>query len=113
MDRCWLDQRFDDLAHYIASDVVMVAPDGRTRMEGIGPAVDSYRGFMTRCRVDAFDDRDHCVTLRGDTAVVEYAWSMVWYDGATRHEDQGREVLVLSHRDRAWRIIWRTQLRAQ
>ena len=112
MDRCWLEQRFDDLARYIAGDVVMVAPDGRGRMQGLGPAVDSYREFMTRCRVEAFDDRDHSVTLRGDTAVVEYAWTMVWHDATTRHDDQGREVLVLARRDHAWRVVWRTQLPA-
>ena len=113
MDRCWLDQRFDDLPRYIASDVVMVAPDGRSRMEGIAAAVDSYRAFMTRCRVDAFDDRDHRVTLRGDAAVVEYAWHMTWYDGEARHDDHGREVLVLARRDDAWQVVWRTQLPAQ
>lgn len=113
MDRCWLEQRFDDLAHYIANDVVLVAPDGRNRMEGLLPATDSYREFMTRCRVHDFEDRDHCVTLRGDAAVVEYTWSMVWEDGGTRHDDRGREVLVLARRDHAWRVVWRTQLPAQ
>jgi hypothetical protein len=44
MDRCWLEQRFDDLARYIASDAVMAAPDGRTRLEASPPpstAIDS------------------------------------------------------------------------
>jgi hypothetical protein len=36
-DRCWLDKRFDDLACCIASDVVMVAPDGRTRWRASEP----------------------------------------------------------------------------
>jgi hypothetical protein len=66
---------------------------------------------MTRCCVEAFDDRDHCVTLRGDAAVVEYAWT-IWSDGPTRHDDQGRELLVLARRDHAWRVVWRTQLPA-
>jgi hypothetical protein len=113
MDRCWLEQRFDDLARYIASDVVMVAPDGRTRIQGLGPAIDSYRAFMTRCRVDAFDDSDHIVTLRGDAAVVEYAWTMLWSDDTTRHDDRGREVLVLARRADTWHIVWRTQLPAR
>ncbi|MGI8840049.1 MAG: hypothetical protein ACR2F8_04585 [Caulobacteraceae bacterium] len=54
MDRCWMEQRFADLSAYIADDVVMVAPGGKQRMEGLKAAVESYREFMSRCEVSRF-----------------------------------------------------------
>ncbi|MEA3001370.1 MAG: SnoaL-like domain [Sphingomonadales bacterium] len=111
MDRCWMEGRFDDLRSFIAADVVMVAPGGQV-MEGVDTAIESYREFMGRCRVDRFETFDHRITERGDTAVVEYRWDMAWVGGDTAHGAQGREVLVLARRDGAWRVIWRTQLAA-
>lgn len=115
MDRCWLERRFDDLANYLAEDVVMVGPGGG-RVEGLASAVESYREFMSRSRIAHFAARDHAVTLRGDTAVVEYGWDMAWESGAEsageRHEASGREVLVLARRADGWRVVWRTQLPA-
>ena len=110
MDRCWLDRRYDDLAQYIAADVVMVAPGGQGRMLGLAAAIDSYREFMGRAEVSRYETSDIRVTERGDAAVVEYAWDMAWSDGGERHEATGREVLMLARREGEWRVVWRTQL---
>jgi len=50
------------------------------------------------------------VTRNGDTAIVEYDWDMAWIDGGTPYEAKGREILVLAHQDRGWRVVWRTQI---
>lgn len=111
MDRCWLDNRLDDLRTYIADDVVFVAPGG-ARVAGIDAAIESYREFLSRCTVERFEPSGHTVTLRGDAAVVEYGWSMGWRDGATRHDDSGREVVVFARRRGEWKLVWRMQVPA-
>ncbi len=110
MDRCWMEQRFEDLSAYIAPDVIMVSPGGKQRMEGINAAVESYREFMARCKVHRFRTYDHVVTERGAAAVVEYDWEMSWHDQGADHDTKGREVLTLSRRESGWRVVWRTQL---
>ena len=110
MDRCWMERRYDDLESYIAGDVVMVAPGGQGRIEGLDAAADSYREFMERAQVHHYRTSGHLVTLRGDAAIVEYGWDMGWDSDGSSHSATGREVLVLSRRDGNWRIIWRTQL---
>ena len=112
MDRCWLEQRFDDLACYIADDVVMVAPGGIHRAEGLAEAISSYREFMSRSTVDKFATAERVVTERGDTAVIEYSWEMSWRTGVAEYEESGREVLVLARRNSVWRVVWRTQIPA-
>jgi ketosteroid isomerase-like protein len=110
VDRCWIGHRFDDLSALLAADVVVVAPDGKTRLEGLSAAVESYRAFMARAKVERFDTRDYVVTERGDAAIVEYRWDMTWRSDGASHAATGREILVLAHRDGAWRIVWRMQL---
>ena len=110
MDRCWIEHRFDDLSAFLAPDVILVSPDGKTRLTGLSAAVESYRAFMACAKIERFDSRDHVVTERGDAAIVEYRWDMAWRSDDAAHEAAGREILVLARRDGAWRIVWRTQL---
>lgn len=110
MDRCWMERRFRDLAAHIADDVVVVAPGGMHRIEGLDASIESYREFMSRCEVRRFEAYNHFVTERGAAAVVEYEWDMVWSDQGADHEAKGREILALARRDEGWRVVWRTQL---
>ncbi len=107
-----MERRFDDLSAYLADDVVMVAPDGQHRLEGLAAAVESYREFMSRSEVTRFESHGHIVTRRATVAVVEYQWDMDWNDQGTDHQAKGREVLVLAPCDQGWRVVWRTQLPA-
>ena len=110
MDRCWLERRFQDLHNFLAEDVVLVAPGGNPRIKGISAAVESYRQFMAHATVQQYATAGHEVTLRGDTAVIEYGWNMDWTAHGSSHQDSGREVLVLARRDSNWRVVWRTQI---
>ncbi len=110
MDRCWLEQRFEDLRDFLADDVVFVAPGGAHRVEGLTAAIDSYRAFMAASEVQRFNVSDFRTTERGDTAVVEYAWEMAWTTEGNAFAETGREILVLTRRDGQWRVVWRTQI---
>jgi ketosteroid isomerase-like protein len=110
MDRCWLEGRFPDLAEFLAKDVVFVAPGGAQRVEGLVPAIDSYRQFMSHAHMNRFETSDQVVTERGDTAVIEYRWDAAWTTGGVEHAEKGREVLVLARREEGWRVVWRTQI---
>ena len=110
MDRCWREGRFYDLDTYLADNVVMVAPDGKTRLEGIAAAVESYREFTVSSLVEHYTTSDHVITHRGEAAVIEYRWSMAWTSAGMDYNENGREILVLALRDGNWRVIWRTQI---
>ena len=112
MDRCWRESRFHDLETFLADDVVVVAPDGKTRLEGLAAAVESYREFTVASLVEHYTTANHVVTRRGDTVVIEYQWQMAWTSAGTDYNDAGREVLVLASHDGNWRVIWRTQIPA-
>lgn len=110
LDRCWMEGRFDDLAAFLADDVVFVAPGGQRRSEGLTRAIESYRQFTSHAQVNRFETSDYIATLRGDTAILEYHWQMDWIAAGTAYSEAGREVLVISRRDGNWRVVWRTQI---
>ncbi len=112
MDQCWMESRFNDLKKFLAEDVVLVAPGGSPRLEGIMPVIESYRQFMTYAQVRLFRSRDHVVTTRRETAIGEYAWEMTWVAEGIEHLDEGREILVLVRGKNQWRVAWRTQIPA-
>jgi len=110
MDRCWREGRFHDLETFLADDVVMISPDGKTRLEGLAAAVESYREFTTSSLVEHYAPSDYIITYRGDTAVIEYRWEMAWTSAGVDYNDTGREVLVLAAQEGRWRVIWRMQI---
>ena len=113
MDACWMERRFEDLRSFLAEDSVLVAPGGQVRIEGVDAAIESYRELMSHSHVRRYATADHAITLRGNAAVVEYRWEMVWSGDGPEHNEAGREVLVLAHRDSKWRVVWRTQIPLQ
>ncbi len=110
LDQCWLQGHPEDLASYLAEDVVFVAPGGSVRSTGIECAIESYRQFRAQATIQSFETSDYAVTERGGTAVVEYAWRMSWAAGGKDRAETGRDILVLSLKGDAWRVIWRTQI---
>ncbi|WP_299323512.1 nuclear transport factor 2 family protein [Parasphingopyxis sp.] len=110
MDRCWQDGRFDDLKDYLDENIVIVAPRGSARIVGIEAAIESYRGFMARAEVERYETGDTIITESGNTAILEYRWSMTWKTEDERHEADGREVLALNRSGNAWKAVWRMQI---
>lgn len=110
LDEAWSQARFDELGKYLAQDVVFVSPDGKGRATGLETAIESYRQFAAFASVERFVTFDHTVTQRGEAAVVEYRWEMTWVASGERHDDVGREILVLSYRNGEWHVVWRTQI---
>ena len=105
-----MEGRLQDLGAFLAEDVVFVAPGGTPRGEGLEQAIESYRQFTSHAQVKLFQTSDYNVTLRGDTAIVEYRWRMSWTAGGEEHDEKGREALVLARRNNNWRVVWRTQM---
>jgi ketosteroid isomerase-like protein len=99
-----------DLASFLAEDIVFVAPGGTSRIAGLAQVIESYRQFTSQAEVRRFETSDHFVTRRSETAIIEYAWQMTWVAAEEEHNDMGRDVLVLARRDQNWRVVWRTQI---
>lgn len=109
MDRCWLERRYDDLHACLAPEVVISVP-GVAPVVGIEAVIDTYRDFMSRCEVLSYEPAGHVETIRGDAAIVEYRWDMVWQEAKEEITAAGREILALQRSDTGWTIFWRTQL---
>lgn len=96
---------FGDLERLLAADVVIVAPGGAGRAEGIEAAIDGYRRFMASTCVKRFEACDYIVTERGDAVVVEYRWEIAWKNADEANQAFGHEALDLSRREGEWHAM--------
>ncbi len=89
MDRCWIERRLDDLSVLLRADIIVVSPDGATRVAGLAAAVENHRAFMLRAKIAWFASGDHVVTERGDAGIVEYQWDIDWRLEGAAHDATG------------------------
>ncbi len=70
-------------------NIIIVSPDGATRVAGLLAPIEKYRAFVVRAKIAWFASRDHVATQRGDATIVEYRWDMEWRSEGAAHEATG------------------------
>jgi ketosteroid isomerase-like protein len=108
-NRAWLEGRPADLRAFFHEDAVAVFPAAGRRVEGRDAIVESYVEYCEHVKTHAFEELQHSVDVFGDTAIVQYRFSVRYEHQGEIHEEQGQEMLVFVRRER-WCVIWRTQV---
>ncbi len=103
----WTSGQLAKLEDCFHPDVVFVAPGFEQRVVGREACIASYREFLARSNVTAFESLPPRIDLAGDTAVAVSRWRIAWEAAGERHRDQGHDVLVLTRTAEGWRVVWR------
>ena len=107
INRSWVTGRLEDLEPLLHPRAVIVGADLTPLAEGRDACVGSYRDFLDAATVRSFQEHDVRVERYGDTSIVSYRD----YDiEGRRHEQEGREVLVLVASEQGWQAVWRQVL---
>jgi uncharacterized protein (TIGR02246 family) len=104
----WRSKRIAELHDLFADDVVLIAPGARARLQGRAAVVETYREFAESTANHDYSESDLAVDVFGDTAIATYRFEIAWTRDNARYRETGTDVLVLAHRDGAWRVVWRT-----
>ena len=91
----------------------MIAASQQTGCEKCG--LDSataalWLGFVDFCQhatVDEFREHDLQVDVTGDTAVVSFAYEMVYERYGERYRATGRDLWVFAKQGKDWLVVWR------
>ena len=110
MSAAWRERRYDDLTPFLAKDMVFALPGFSGRLEGAAAVVASYREFMERVTLTAYEESTPAVDVWGDTAVASFRWSMAWLAGDVPNREVGHDVFVFKRAQPGapWRAVWRT-----
>jgi ketosteroid isomerase-like protein len=104
----WMTRRFGMLPQYFDPDVVVYPPGMETRVEGREACVKSYSDFASGATIQDFSVAEAAIDVYGATAVAVCPFRIVYEkDGATFRES-GKDALVFTKRNGAWRVVWRT-----
>ena len=106
----WRTRSFDRMTALFHPDVVFVAPGLQARAVGRKACIDTYRRFAETADINAFHEPEPTIDLAGDTATAVQPWAMEWQHGDHAHRETGYDILVLTRRDGAWMVTWRTMV---
>ena len=109
-DRAWLERDWEALSDCFLEQVVMVLPGFARKVLGREAMLQSYREFMGRAEIEAFETKERSIDIFGDMAVTAVKWRMKWTSEGKSYDEEGRELLVLVKREGAWKAAWRTMV---
>lgn len=110
INRTWLEGRADDLLPLLHPDIVLVYPGFAGRSQGREGIVAGFADFCGNATVLEYTETDHQADVIGETAVVSFAYEMVYELAAVKSRTTGRDLWVFSLQDGEWLAIWRTML---
>lgn len=108
-NRAWFEGRPRDVAPLFHADAVAVFLAADHRLVGRDAIVESYVQYVERAKTHAFVEHEHAIDVFGDTAVVNYRFSVRYETDDGVQDDVGQELLVFVRRAGAWGVVWRTQ----
>jgi uncharacterized protein (TIGR02246 family) len=107
-NRAWREGRPREVGGLFHEDAVALVGPGR-RLVGRNAIVQSYVDYCASVKTHVFAEQTHSVEVFGDTAVVQYRFSVRYELGGQVHDEVGQEILVFVPRAGEWRAVWRTQ----
>jgi hypothetical protein len=108
INRTWLEGRPRDLAPLLHPAIVMVFPGFSGRSEGRDAFIAGFVDFCENATMHEYRESDLQVDATADTAIVSFAFKMVYERLGARYRSTGRDFWVFSHRGDDWLAVWRT-----
>jgi ketosteroid isomerase-like protein len=110
INNCWLERRPRDLAPLLHPEIVLVIPGFAGRISGRDALIEGFVDFCENARVVSFKESDLQVDQFADTAVVSFAFDMVYEREGSRYHSTGRDFWVFTRQDGSWLACWRSML---
>lgn len=97
-------RKLDLLFH---DDVKIVSPDMKILGDGKAICIQSYADFISKAKIEQYDDDVSEVFVYENTAIAFYTYIMTWITDGKKFSDQGNELYVLTKENDDWLIVLR------
>lgn len=104
----WLEGRAEEMRPHLAHDVVFVQPGFEARVVGPDDVIASYQEFAALATLHGYNETEATVEDFGETAVVSYFFTIAYEMDGRQHRESGHDLFVLTRREGAWKVAWRT-----
>jgi len=108
INQAWLGGRTAELNELFHLDIAMALPGFEREMKGRDAVVGGFEDFVSNVDIHGFEVRDRHVHSVLNTAVVDFAYEMVYEWGGTKYRSVGRDLWVLAKVEEGWLAVWRT-----
>lgn len=107
ISEAWLGGDTNRLNLYFHPRMTISGPDLRRIGIGRDACVKSYQDFIRQTTIQEYTESEPNIDLYGDTAVVVCPWTITYEMKGETYREQGRDLLVLVHRENGWLVAWR------
>lgn len=110
INRCWNENRPLEIAEFVRADAVMTVPAFGMRIAGRDAFVATFADYCSTCTTRSFDESELRAELFGDTAVVSFAFEIVYEREGGTWSSTGRDLWVLAREGGRWLAAWRAMI---
>ena len=110
INQAWLGGRVDDLAPALHPEIVMALPGFSGQVRGRETLLAGFRDFVQNASIETFRELDQQIDVVGGTAVLSFAYEMVYTRAGARYRATGRDIWVFQREGIRWIAVWRTML---
>ena len=113
ISEAWLEGRTEGLNDCFHNDVVIKGPQLQEMARGREACVKSYEDFIRLAKVREFKASEPVIDVFGAVAVASCTWKINYRMNDRDFRESGRDVLVLTHQEGEWKVVWRAVLSSQ
>ena len=106
----WTEGPIEILDEIFHDRMVIAGPGMKPLGEGREACVRSYRDFLERARVLAYEQFDPMTNIYGDAAIVSYRYVIAFDLEGKPFREKGRDLFVFAREEGRWQAVWRTLL---
>ncbi len=92
INKAWLEGRAEDLRNYFHEEIIMISPDFKSRLTGIGEIIKSYKGFYEKSKIYSFHESDFHIKVFDKTAITDYLYRIIYEINNKKYDGTGREI---------------------
>jgi hypothetical protein len=107
INRAWTENRAGEIGQWLDPQAMIVGPHFERAATGREACVAGYVDFAAHAAIDTFEVLNKHADVVGDTAVVSYAFRLVYRMRGETREDMGTDIFVLRNSPGGWLVVWR------
>ncbi len=107
----WTKGKFDSLTYLLDKEIIFVAPDLKTEINGKDNCIQTIRDYSNNAETKLFDVTNRKINIWNETAMVALDYYIEYEMNNQYYKEKGKEFWTLSKQEGEWKLVWRAMVK--
>src|SRR5680860_242409 len=107
----WTQGKFDDIKPLLHDNVIFVAPDLKTQINGKDPCIQTIKDYSRNAKTKVFEIRSKEIHIWNQTTVVTIDFYIEYEMNKEVYIEKGKEFWTLNMQNDHWKLVWRAMVK--